>query len=488
MEADRGYAGGPLRRTLVRETLWNTAGAYGGLLLQLAVTAVLARVLSPADFGIVAAVLAFTAFFEALAELGFVGAVLQRPHPTEAELSGVFWLALAAGGVLYLALFGGVSLLGGLFGSAGFTPVLRVLGLNVFLVALQVVPKAILRRRLELRRLSLSRLAGVAAGAAVAVPLALSGQGYWALVAQSLGGFGTELLAVCWFARWRPRLEIRPRVSAPVVRFSLSMSLQIAVNYWSRNAGSLLIARFGAAPLGQFNLAQRLVGIPVQLLWSALGPMLHPAYAIMRDDLPRLRAAYSHLLQLTGFLSLPIAAVLGLTADRLVPLLWGPQWTASIVLVYALLPVAAVQPLAAVGAPLFMARDRTGLMLRVTVFNAAVLLAGMALGLRWGTAGVAWGYSIAYLCIAFPCVSVAVQARVLDGTARELAAWLWRPLATCAIVLAGGWAARVAVGPAPPLAGLLAIASASLLAWGLALRVLAWPLVLSVAHARSRRP
>ncbi|HLL82897.1 MAG TPA: oligosaccharide flippase family protein, partial [Longimicrobium sp.] len=174
MEADRGYAGGPLRRTLVRETLWNTAGAYGGLLLQLAVTAVLARVLSPADFGIVAAVLAFTAFFEALAELGFVGAVLQRPHPTEAELSGVFWLALAAGGVLYLALFGGVSLLGGLFGSAGFTPVLRVLGLNVFLVALQVVPKAILRRRLELRRLSLSRLAGVAAGAAVAVPLALS--------------------------------------------------------------------------------------------------------------------------------------------------------------------------------------------------------------------------------------------------------------------------------------------------------------------------
>ncbi|HEX8672549.1 MAG TPA: oligosaccharide flippase family protein [Longimicrobium sp.] len=484
MEADRGYAGEPLRRTVVRETLWNTAGAYGGLVLQLVVTAILARVLSPGDFGIVAAVLAFTAFFEALAELGLVGAMLQRPDPSRAEMSGVFWLALASGGVLYLALYGGVSLLGGLFGTRGFTEILRVLGLNVFLVALLVVPKALLRGRLELRRLSLARLAGVAAGAAAAVPLALAGRGSWALVGQSLAGYGTELLAVCWFARWRPRLE-RGRVSARVMRFSGSMFLQIAVNYWSRNAGSLLIARFGAAPLGQFNLAQRLVGIPVQLLWSALGPVLHPAYARMADDLPRLRAAYAQLLQLTGILSLSVAAVLGLCADRLVPLLWGPQWTASIPLVYALLPVAAVQPLAAVGSPLFMARERTGLMVRLTVFNAAVLLAAMALGLRWGTAGVAWGYSIAYLCIAFPCACLAAQARVLHGTAGQLAAWLWRPLATCAIVLAGGWAARAAAGSAPPLIGLLAIAMASLLAWGLAVRALSWPLVLSVARART---
>jgi len=488
MEADRGYADGPLRGTVVRETLWNAAGAYSGLAVQLVVTAILARLLSPADFGVVAAVVAFTAFFEVVAEQGLVGAVLQRRDLTEADLSGVFWLALAAGAVLYLVLYGGVSLLGGLFETRGFNAVLRILGLNVLLVALLVVPKAILRRRLELRRLSMARLAGVAAGAAAAIPLALSMRGHWALVGQSLAGYGTELLAVSWFARWRPRLEIRPRVSGPVARFSLSMFFQIAVNYWSRGAGSLLIARFGAAPLGEFNLAQRLVAIPMQLLWSALGPMLHPAYAIMGDDLPRLRAAYSDLLQLTGILSLPMAAVLGLSADRLVPLLWGPQWTASILLVYALLPVAAVQPLSAVGAPLFMARDRTGLMLRVTVFNAGALLAAMALGLRWGAAGVAWGYSIAYLCIAFPCACGVVQARVLRGTLRELAAWLWRPLATCAIVLAGGWAARVSVGSAPPLVGLLAIASASLLAWGIALRALSWPLVLSVARARAGGP
>ncbi len=211
--------------------------------------------------------------------------------------------------------------------------------------------------------------------------------------------------------------------------------------------------------------------------------MLHPAYAIMGDDLPRLRAAYSKLLQLTGILSLPTAAVLGLCADRLVPLLWRPQWTASILLVYALLPGAAVQPLAAVA----WRGTGPGLMLWVTVFNAVVLLEGMALGVRWG-AGWPGATRSRISASRFRARAWRCRARVLHGTLRELVAWLWRPLATFAIVMAAGLAARVAISSAPPLAGPLVIAAAALLAWGLAVRALAWPLVLSVAPERAAEP
>ncbi|HEX8276670.1 MAG TPA: oligosaccharide flippase family protein [Longimicrobiaceae bacterium] len=477
---------GQLRRVVVRETLWNTIGAYSRLVVQLAVTAVLARLLSPEDFGIVASVLTFTAFFDALVDVGLVGAVLQRPDASQRELSGIFWLTLSAAGVMYLLLYGGVSLLGGVFGTAEFTGALRLLGLNILLVSLLVVPTAILRRRLELRALSIARLGAVAAGATVAIPMALAGYGYWALVGQSLATYGTQAASAFWLSRWRPRLALGPETLMPSVRFSLSTSLHTTINYWSRNAGNLLIARFvGAAPLGEYNLAQRVVSIPIQLLGSALGPTLHPTYAIIGGDLPRLRSAHSHFLQLTGILSFSVAAVLGLTADRLIPLLWGPQWTASVALVYPMLPVAAVQPVNALSGPLYLARDRTGLLVRITVLNGAAVLAGMAVGLRWGAWGVAWGYSLAYVCVAAPVATLTAQSRLLRGTAGELAAWLRLPLATCAVVLAAGWAGRLASASAPPLPALAVIVLASLLGFLGAVRGFAWPLVLAVLRARS---
>ena len=102
MVAKEGGLRGSLRQIVVRETLWNTAGAYSGMLLGVGVTAILARLLSPKDFGIVAAVLTFTQFFDALADVGLVGAVLQRPDADEKELSSMFWASLSGATAVYL--------------------------------------------------------------------------------------------------------------------------------------------------------------------------------------------------------------------------------------------------------------------------------------------------------------------------------------------------------------------------------------------------
>jgi PST family polysaccharide transporter len=396
---------------------------------------------------------------------------------------------MGAAVTLYLLLYGGVSFLGGLFATADFRSVLRVLGLNVLLVSLLVVPSAVLRRRLELRVLALSRLGAVVIGAVVAIPMALAGYGYWALVGQSLVAYVTQAAAAFWFSRWRPRIAFGPDGLAPVLRFSLPASLHISINYWARNMGSLLIARFaGAAPLGEFNLAQRVLTIPVQLLGSALGPTLHPTFAIIGSDLPRLRSAYGHFVQLAGIVSLSVAAVLYLTADPLVPLLWGPQWTASVGLVYALLPAAAVQPIVAISGPLYLARNRPGLMVGVGLFNALVILAGITLGLRWGTWGLAWGYSLAYVCLAAPCAALVAQRQLLRAPVGDLARWLFRPVAAGAMVLTAGWASRLLSTTAPPVLALATIVAGSLVGFFCALRVIAWPLVLSALRARAGVP
>jgi PST family polysaccharide transporter len=158
--------------------------------------------------------------------------------------------------------------------------------------------------------------------------------------------------------------------------------------------------------------------------------------------------------------------------------LWGPQWTASVALVLALVPVAAIQPVNAVNGALFLARDDAGLLLRVTGLNAAAVLAGMAAGLPWGAAGVAWGYSAAYVLFAAPHAMLTAQHRVLAGTTRELAGWLARPVAAgAAVLVCGGAVAALLPAETSPLVALAALVAASLVGLAAAVRLAAWPLV-----------
>lgn len=479
MEADVAGRGAPLRPIVVRETAWNTAGAYSALLLNVAVTAVLARVLSPDDFGILAAVVTFTAFFDSLASVSLGGAVLQRRALTERDLSTVFWFTVAASGAVFLLLQAAVAVLGHVLTSPEFTTALRVLALNVVLVGVAVVPAAVLRRRLRLRFLALSRWIAVLAAAGIAIPMAFAGYGYWALVGQSLATYGIQALATLGFSRWRPERAFDRGTLASLFRYSSRASLHVTVNYWARNAGNLLIARFaGAAALGQYNLAQRVLSLPVQLLESALGPTLQPTFALLGDDLPRLRRAYAGFVQLAGVVSFPVAAVLALAADPLVHVLWGGQWTESVAIVHALVPVAAVQPVNAVNGSLFLARDDAPLLVRVSSLNALAVFVGMVAGLPWGAVGVAWGYSVAYVCVAAPHAALTAQAHVLRGTAREYAAWLARPLTAGALVLAAGWSASFFTpAGAGALTSLLVLVAGSLLGFLVAVRLTAWSLV-----------
>lgn len=396
----------------------------------------LARVLTPGDFGIQAAVVTITAFFATLTETGIGSAVVQREELEQRELSSVFWGTLAAGVGAWVVVAGASPLAARLFNAPELTVALPVAAAVIPVFCAVVVPAALLRRRLQFATLARAQAAGAIAGAGLAVAMAYAGAGYWALIGYGMASVVVGALVAARAAKWKPSFTFAVRDLHGLRGYAGAMTTFVVVNYWSRNLDDLMIGRFlGVAPLGIYNLAQRFVNAPVQLLTGSVVPLLHPAFAAMGMETPRQRAAYLELVRATALVTFPAAVVLWFLAEPAIVLIAGEQWRESGAVVRALAPLAAVQPVNALCGPVFMARDAVAAMLRTAIIGSLAVILGMALGLRYGVTGVAWGYSAGYVLVSAP-VATLVALRLLAAGPAQLGRALRLPLLAAAIAAA----------------------------------------------------
>lgn len=448
MEAAEVPPPGSLKRTVVRGAIW-TGGANAIAIALSAVTGLaLARILSPADFGIQAAIVTVTAFFTTITDIALGTAIVQRNDFRQAELSTLFWSGVGASIVVWVCLALGAPQFARLFSTPALIGALPVASLTVMIAGFAIVPTALLRQRLEFSRVARAQAFGALAGAAAAVAVALAGGHYWALVSYSLVSATLTMVVVVHGARWTPSPIFAPSQLASIRLYAGSMISFQSVNYWSRNLNSLLIGRFlGIDALGFFNFGQRLVGTPLQLLNGSLAPLLHPAFASMGADAARQRQAYLRVARVMALITFPLGAILFAVAEPLVMTLAGPAWVPSVTVVRAFALLVAVQPVNALCGPVFMARDAAHIMLRCAIIGAIAAVAAMLMMLPLGVGGVAFGYSMAYALVAAPVSSI-VAARLIGAGPRDLAKALTRPAVAGVITLAVLTVARSIVLPA----------------------------------------
>lgn len=421
--------------TLAHGAAWTTAANVGASLLNFIVALALARLLAPGDFGVHTAVITVTAFFSTLTDTGLGSAVVQREDLDERELSSIFWGGLALMIVAYGLIVLASPLAAHLFSAPALTAALPVGALGIIVSGAMIVPTALLRRRLDFGAIARARGMGTLAGAGVAVLTALAGGRYWALIGYSLTSAVVNGAFVRRAYRWTPAFSFEVRQLAKVRGYAGSMTAFVTVNYWARNLDHVFIGRFlGLAPLGLYSFGQQLVSAPLQLLTGSLAPLLHPTFAAMGDDVPRQRAAYLDLVRVTALLTFPGAAMLWVLAEPVVRTIAGDAWLPSVPVMRALAPLAAIQPVNMLCGAIFMARDAAHVMLRCSLVGAAAVVAGMLYGLQYGIAGVAWGYTVAYLLVSAP-VATLVAYRLLQGRMALLARALGPPLIAGAAVL-----------------------------------------------------
>jgi len=380
---------GGLTRSVTVGAGWLAGSRIASQIVQFGAGIVLARLLTPSDFGLLASIYVITGFSVLFFDLGLGGALVQNQHPTAEDENTVFWVN-ALGGLVFVTL---ISAAGPLIADVFNAPrLIRLAPLAAlpFTLSIGVVQIATLQRRLQMRVLAVLELVTSSVGIAAGVTAAVLGAGVYSLTVAPIVQ-STLMSAWLWtHFRWRPTGFLDRAAARRLWRFSGGQLGFNVVNYWSRNADNFLVGRYlGAAALGFYNRGYNLMLLPVQQVSQVLGRVMMPALAAVKDDHPRAGRAYSRAVALVDALAVPLLVGLAATAPSLVPFLWGSRWVPTVPLLQVLCIAGLPQcALASVGW-LFQSQNRTGLMFRVGSASSAVGVLLMIAGLHWGVRGVA---------------------------------------------------------------------------------------------------
>lgn len=439
---------GAIGHQFARGVTWTAVGLYAVQFTQFVTTAILSRMLKPSDFGLVAMVTVVTSYIDLFVEAGVGSVVVQRRDLTSIGLSSLFWLTAGSGAVLGAGVAAAAPLIAHLYSFPDLAPIARAVALNLLLAGLTIVPANMLRRELRFRRLALIDIGSAVTGAVLAIILARQGAGYWALVAQLITVAGCRAGLVLALSGWRPQLGFDGKQVRQVMGYSLYVMGFNSVNYWARNADNLLVGRFlGASALGYYSHAYSLMMVPLRILTSVINPVLHPVLAAIQSDREKQAQAYLQVVRVIALVSVPLAAGMWVAAEPLVLAIWGPGWEPVIPVFRVLAILAAIQPAVSTSGAVFMARNRTDWFFWLGLANAVVMVAGIALGLRWGIVGVAVGYAVSYGAVVLPTMYV-VMVRLLGSSLGRLARELGIPLVSGLVVSLSIWVMQEALGPA----------------------------------------
>lgn len=455
-EESRAAADESIGRQATAGVFWLTAQRWAIRLLGFVTIAVLTRLLSPEDFGTVAAASTVLPFFFLIADLGFAAYIVQVKDADRRMLSTAFWFSLIAGVLLCAVMVAIAPLLGVVFHDERVTPVLQSLSLWVVLTAFGSVPMALLRRRMQFRIVALQGAVAAVIAQVVAMAVAFAGLGVWALVAQSLVAPAVTTLLAWITSRWRPAMLFSWREFRVMAGFGgqvLGVEFVAMLRAWGEAA--VISGTLGIAALGYMSIAQRLVQVVQDLTGSAIVPVTTVAFAKIREARDRLRDAYLRAVRMTyAVLSLPLT-VIAVTAPLVVPIVFGDGWEQS----YTVARILALGGVLTVGAALdhglFYGLGKPG-----TWFVYALVIDGLTLGTTFflasqGLVAIAWGF----LGV---CIVATVSRWFLTGRLLETSAWtVAGPFGylAVAVILSGGagWLTLTLTATWPPVLSVILV-------------------------------
>lgn len=444
---------------------WLAADTVGSRIIDMAFAVVLARLLSPEHFGLLAMAASSTAFFRLFANLGLAAAIVQRAEVDEETLSTAFWANLASGVVLFLLIAG----LGEVFGLAFREPrvatIILVISLRFIIAAGSATQVAMISRRLDFRSLTLREISATTIGGLIGVACAYRGLGVWSLVAQELGRATVATVLLYRATGWRPTR----RFSWPKFRSLWSFGGPILMSrlfaYLIRNADNVLVGRYlGAGMLGFYSFGFTIFSAPLNDFSAIIHRVMFSVLSRLQEDTGRFKEAFLRASRYATMLQMPAMVGLALVSAPLVEVVFGSKWLPAAPVVSLLSLAAVVGMMTSLAPSSIQASGRADLHLRGTLVAVAAYVPAFAVGLRWGIVGVAAGYLVATVALAPVGFRYMRQATGIRG--RELLAVIWPSVTACALMAAGVGIVRGLLGGLAPVLMLLVLVPTGIVLYG----------------------
>jgi len=381
-----------------------TISAQGAtFLLHTGSTVVLARLLTPQDFGLIAMVTAVTSFAMMFKDMGLSMATIQRAEINHNQISTLFWINVVLSLCIMLVTAALAPVIAWFYGEPRLTWITLAMAGAFIFGGLTVQHQALLRRNMRFGTLALIGIISTVVGIVAAIISAWYGAGYWALVIMQLAGAIAGAIAVWLACGWRPGLPAHRSGIREMLFFGGNLTGFNIVNYFARNLDKVLIGKIcGSGSLGLYSKAYGLLMLPINQIRGPLTSVAMPALSHIQDDPKRYVSFYTKLVLLVAFLTMPLTIFLAVCSKSVIHLLLGEQWLQAAGIFQVLALAAFIQPVSTTSGLVLLSLGRSGRYLRWGILHSLVVVTSFVVGIRWGIVGVASAYAAANYIVLFP--------------------------------------------------------------------------------------
>ncbi len=430
-QGSAGPAGEPaphdLKGKTARGALVSAFGQGANFVLRIGSTMVLARLLVPADFGLVGMVTACTGFLGLFRDAGLSMAAIQRASITREQTSMLFWVNLVVG-VLLAGLCAAVApILTRFYHEPRLFWMTVLIGTGFIFNGAGAQHRATLQRSMRFAVLAAIDVVSIVASVVLGIGMAMAGQGYWSLVGMTVCPPAVSLIGGWWAGRWIPGPPRRGADVLSMLKYGGTVTLNNVVVYIAYNADKVLLGRFwGAQTLGIYGRAYTLINLPMENLNSTIGLVAFPALSRLQNEPVRLKSYFLKGYGLFLSLVMPVTMGCALFAEDIIVVFLGPKWSEAVpvfrLLAPTILAFALINPLAW----LMLATGKAKRSLKIALVLAPVVILGYLAGLSSGPQGVAAGFSIATVLFALPVIFWATRGTSI--TVGDILRVIMRPL------------------------------------------------------------
>lgn len=385
--------------------------------LQTGSTMVLARLLAPSDFGLIAMITAITGLVTMFKDAGLSMATVHCKEVTHDQVSTLFWINVGLSTVVMLVIAAAAPAIATFYSEPRLRWITLALAAPMLFSGFTVQHQALLRRQMRFKALAVVEIATMAVGIAIAISMALLGFGYWSLVGMSAASALANAVLVWQLCDWRPGLPRRASGVASMLRFGGGLTGFNFLNYFTRNADNVIVGfALGSGPLGIYSKAYGILMMPIRQINAPVSSVMLPALSRLQDDPPRYRRAYLQAISAIAMAGMPIVVCAFVLANEVVAILLGPGWEQAADVFRWLAPAAFLGTLNVAPGWLCVSLGRAGTQIRWALISVPITVVGFMIGVQFGIVGVAAAFSASwcaslYIFIAMACRGSTIRQR-----------------------------------------------------------------------------
>ncbi|AMM51663.1 hypothetical protein TH61_11410 [Rufibacter sp. DG15C] len=381
-----------LKNKAVSGFIWTLFEKLGFYLINFIISIILARILGPKEFGLVAMILVFMSLLMPFMEAGLNKALIRKTNAINTDFSTVFWWNITLSLLLYLILYLAAPIIAKYYNETRLIAIVRVYSLNLILIALNSVQNARLVKELNFKVLTIRTTVSSILAGSLAIYLAWTGWTYWSLVIRDLFSTFLSIILLWVSSGWRPKLEFSKKSFNELFGFGSKLLITEVIDTFFNNIYPLIIGKFfSVTSLGFYNRAKSFTDIPQSLFTLASARVTYPLFAKLQNENKTLILAYKKILKLIGFVYFPILMIIMGLSEPIVRIILTKEWLPVIPILRVLAFVALLYPVHSINLNILLVKGRSDLFLKLEIYKKILTVLILIVSYQWGLMGLIYG-------------------------------------------------------------------------------------------------